>query len=361
MVFHVPYRLNPQATSASGIRPVKMRAAFETLGYDVLEVSGSVRERGAQMKNVRREIKAGRKIEFVYSESSTRPNAFSESFRTPHPFLDNSFLRFCRQHDIPVGLFYRDIYWKFSDFTASVGRLAATVLRSFYLLDVLGYRSATDILFVPSMRMAEVVPFTRLERCEALPPASDPVTSANPRTLTLFYVGGLGTHYRLHEAVRAVGAVDGAKLTICAPQQQWQGESASYADVLTDATQVVHASGADLETFYAQASMGCLFLEPIGYREFAAPFKLYEYLGHGKPIIAAQGTLAGDFVEANDIGWAIPYTSDALVSLLEKIKKSPKLLEDKAANALRVREAHTWSARAAQVAKSLADIRGTRR
>ena len=45
MVYHTPYPLNRAAQSASGLRPVRMRDAFEELGYEVWEVTGHSAER----------------------------------------------------------------------------------------------------------------------------------------------------------------------------------------------------------------------------------------------------------------------------------------------------------------------------
>ena len=42
MVYHAPYALNRQATSASGIRPVRMYDAFKSLGYEVRDVTDDV-------------------------------------------------------------------------------------------------------------------------------------------------------------------------------------------------------------------------------------------------------------------------------------------------------------------------------
>ena len=60
MIFHMPLPLNPQAKSASGIRPVKMLEAFKSLGYEVFEITGYSAERkikidGFLIKNIERE------------------------------------------------------------------------------------------------------------------------------------------------------------------------------------------------------------------------------------------------------------------------------------------------------------------
>lgn len=45
IIFHCPFILNPNAISASGIRPIKMLEAFKKLGFEVDVVSGSTSER----------------------------------------------------------------------------------------------------------------------------------------------------------------------------------------------------------------------------------------------------------------------------------------------------------------------------
>ena len=47
IVYHAPFPLDREASSASGIRPVRMLDAFRELGYTVLDVTGSARDEGA--------------------------------------------------------------------------------------------------------------------------------------------------------------------------------------------------------------------------------------------------------------------------------------------------------------------------
>ena len=361
MIFHVPYALNPNATSASGIRPVKMRAAFEQLGFEVYEVSGSATERRSQMTVLKQAIDNGLDIEFVYSESSTRPNTFSESFRSPHPFLDNGFLRFCRRHGIPVGLFYRDIYWRFADYRTMIGFAPATVLRACYLWDLLTYRRSITRLYLPSERMAAHVPIVEKSTMRPLLPAFDlPAITARPHKsnssrLTLFYVGAVGEFYRLHKIVESVGQVSGVDLTLCVPEAQWASVSSQYERMLSPSVHVVQATGTEVTAKLQSADIGVLFVEPINQWAFASPVNMFEYLANGKPIIAVAGTSSADFIESSGIGWTIPYDTDALTALLTHLAAHPAEVKAKAETAERVRTEHTWIARAQAVAT---DLRG---
>lgn len=355
MIFHVPYPLNPSATSASGIRPVRMRKAFESLGYRVSEVSGPAAQRRRQIAALRKEIREGATFDLLYSEASTMPTAITETHHLPtHPFLDLAFLRFARRRGIPVGVFYRDIYWQFEEYSRSVNPVVALGTRFLYRSDLRAYRSAVDRIFLPSMKMAEYLPSENAAQSTALPPGAEIVDGTPPAgDLTVLFVGGLGAYYRMQEAVLGVELSEGAKLTVCTRADQWQASAEDYEAVLGNATTVVHRSGAELEELYANSHIGSLFMEPIEYREFAAPMKLYEYLGHGKPVIATEGTLAGEFVRENGIGWVLPYRAEALTELLNRLQRHPDELAAVSARVREVRLDHTWEARARQAAQAL--------
>lgn len=360
MIFHVPFRLNPEATSASGIRPVKIRNAFEANGYEVLEVSGHHSERRKQMREIKRRIAEGFEVDFVYSEASTTPTGLGEPVTTATSLTrDIKFLRFCRRSGIPVGLFYRDIYWQFDEYAKRVGQPYSTILRWRYRADLRGYEDAVDRIYLPSMGMADYLPLANQPQAAALPPGAERIDGPVPDDgVSLFYVGGTGGYYRMQETVRGVEAAEGARLTICTRESEWQEAAPLYRDALGESTRVVHKSGAELGDLYDDAHIGALLMEPMEYREFAAPMKLYEYLGRAKPIIATQGSLAGNFVEEHGIGWALPYDSDALSALLERLMKDRSQLDEKTERTKMVREDHTWEARARQVAVDLERITG---
>jgi glycosyltransferase involved in cell wall biosynthesis len=204
--------------------------------------------------------------------------------------------------------------------------------------------------------MAEYIPASLRTRAQALPPASDIIDSPVPTgAQTLLFVGGVGAYYRLHECARGVNEAEDARLILCTREDQWQGVRAEYEGLIEDRVEVVHRSGAELEELYARTDFGSLFLEPITYREFAAPLKMFEYLGHGKPIISAEGSLASEFVQQHGIGWVIPYQAAALSELLDRLAQNPDEVAAVRARVADARQKHTWPARARQVAD---DLRG---
>lgn len=356
MIYHAPYPLNPNSTSASGIRPLRMLEAFRELGYRVFDVTGTSADRKRAIREVKEFVANGGVIDFAYSECSTMPTMLTDRHHLPmHPFLDASFFRYLKRHGITIGVFYRDIYWKYPEYLHAVNRVVALGTRALYRFDLLVYRRWVDRLYLPSLKMGAEVPIVRPTQHEALPPGCtivDPVGDPDD-SLTVFYVGGLGDYYRLHEAMRAVGQVSGAHLIICTSKAQWEQLAPEYADIVNSSVEIVHASGTELEEYYRRASTCSLFLEPIPYREFASPMKLYEYIGHGRPVIASEGTLSGAFVAEHNIGWTIPYSSDALTGLLTRLLENPVEVKSMTERVREERHNHTWLARARRVADGL--------
>ncbi len=360
MIFHTAYRLNPSAKSASGIRPVRMLQAFDDIGYDVIEISGSHAERRTLIRDVKRRMSNGLEVEFVYSEASTQPTGFGEPVTRATSFRrDIAFLRYCQRRGVPVGVFYRDIYWRFPLYDALVGRRMATFMRCFYRSDLRGYRRAGLQLFLPSMRMAPWIPIVPRERFHELPPGSDavdlerPLQTESEHSLNLLYIGGLGSEYRMHETVRTISKRSDSTLTICTREAEWKGVESEYRTHLAANTKIVHRSGEELRDLYAAADICILLMEPSTYREFAAPMKLYEYLGNGKPVIATEGSLVGDFVSAEGLGWTIPYSADALDALMTRLTEGPEELEQVRERVRATRLEHTWEARAKRAADVL--------
>lgn len=354
MIFHAPYPLNRQAKSASGIRPVRMRDAFAALGYEVWEVTGRAADRKRAISRVRRAIARGVKFDFCYSESSTMPTTMTEPNHLPlHPDLDFSFLRSLRAAGVRVGLFYRDIYWRFPEYGRDLPAAQKRAALAMYRYDLFNYRTATDLLYLPSMRMAPYVDDKAIQYAE-LPPGHDvknptPV-AASP--LKLLYVGGVNDHYKLQALVEALRELPEVSFTICTRDDEWASARFNYEPLSANVT-VVHRSGPQLAELFEQANVAVMYTEPSDYYGFAFPVKLAEYLGWGKPVLAAQGALAGDLIADNGAGWTIPYGVEDVRGLLRELSEHPELVDTAAAKARDAAPHLTWEARAQQVADDL--------
>lgn len=353
MVFHAPYPLDPAPTSASRQRPNKMLAAFAENGHQVHRITGTPFQRALAYRDVRRRVAAGQTLDFLYSENSTQPNVLASSLkRGIAPLLEARILWYCDRHGIPFGQFYRDVYWRFAEQQASVPQPRLLLMQLAYRADLLALRFSRAHLFLPSLPMAPIVPFAA-NRSSALPPGAPVHDSPSPRGLELLYVGGVGSGYALDEGLRALQQVEQATLTMVVRPDEWATHRARYEPLLSDRVTVLHAGSDELQEIYDRASACLLLVAPDGYRRFAVPLKLYEYLGYGKPTLASQGTLAGDLVEEMGTGFTVPNSAEDITALLQRLAADPSLLESAAERARAARLQHTWAMRARTVADVL--------
>lgn len=348
MIFHAPYPLR-QGASASAKRPVQMRLAFEEMGYDVFDLTGTSAERKRKFAILRDQLKAGSKFDFMYSESATIPAMIGDANHFPHLLLDARIFQTLEKFGVPTSVFYRDLYWVYDEYEERVGKPLAAAMRALYRYELAVYSRYAHTIFVPSLEMANEIPQLRIPKVEELPPGSELADlSAPPLPLNMFYVGGIGAHYNLHKLVRALQRVPEATLTICTNEDQWKAVEDEYA-IREDNIRVVHARGSELDEYYSKANVAVIAVEPTHYWSFAVPFKLYEYVGRGKPIIATKGTLTATIVERNEWGWTTQNDEDALVELLTELSQDGKAIEERTRNVISDRENNTWLARAQTV------------
>lgn len=287
------------------------------------------------------------------------PTSMTDPHHLPlHPLMDHTFLAELRRHGVRVGLFYRDIYWRFPAYGTSLPWAQREAALAMYRFDVMGYRMATDIIYLPSARMQRYFDPQHRLRVAELPPGHDVARTPEPvaaSPLRLLYVGGVNDHYRLDALVEAMRRMPEAHLTICTREAEWQQARASYEPVPAN-IEVVHRNGEELHELFERSNVTVVYAQPTEYWTFAAPVKLSEYLGHGKPVIAASGTLSGEIVDEYASGWAIPYGADDLEHLLRRLQAHPEEVDAAAAAARRKAPDLTWTARAQQVADDLGRV-----
>lgn len=351
MVFHAPFPVEAGATSASGIRPWKMLQAFKEAGYQVFEITGYAAERRRRFSSLKRGMESGWTPDFVYSEAATIPSSFTEPRHVPLILnLERQIFRYFHERGVPSGVFYRDVYWAFEDYEKSVGKPVASVMRALYAREIRTFNRYVDVVFLPTEQMGDHVPGLEGPRLVALPPGSEVVpttTHPEPGRLRLLYIGAVGGHhYDISALLEAVDAAPGVELTICTRPDQWQSAVSEDPRLLGEHIRVVHESGPGLEPLYDAADVACLVMKPQEYRSFAAPMKLYEYLGHGKPVLVSQNTHAADVVEATGAGWVVPFDAADLVAQLEALALDPAAVAAKTKLAARAGRENTWRARA---------------
>lgn len=358
LIFHIPLKIDRTDPSASQIRPQKLLAAFASLGWEVDVVEGRARERRQQIRAVKKRILAGTRYDFLYSESSTMPTLLTEPHHLPtHPCLDFGFLAFCRRKGIPVGLFYRDIHWQYANRGAGFKQWVA---RFFYRYDLRRYGELLDVLFLPTLPMREHIPYRFCCKVCELPagysgPAASLEVGAERRdgaVLKVVYVGGVGGNYNMLPLIEAVRGLDGVSLTLCCRTYDWDAVKSEYEPHLSENVKVLHVSGAALEEIYRDSDLFAMTMS-TEYVRFAAPYKLFEAIGHHLPVLAATNTWSGDVVMRNGIGLTSENEADALRQTLLSLRDQPERLQDFRSHLPAMSERNTWQARCRQIAEAL--------
>ncbi len=366
-IFHIPNYIDLNGTSGSSVRPMKMLHAFEKIGYKVDYVMGYGKERKKQIKNIKKNIKNGIQYSFVYSESSTMPTLLTEKNHIPfHPFLDFHFIRFCRKNEMKVGLYYRDIYWRFPSYGENMSNLKKKISIAFYRYDFKKYKELLNIIYLQTIAMGDYFPkIGQTITKKMLPPGCDVQeeiieqrkmyykNNLQEEGLNIFYVGGIGTLYDITPILEATSKKEYIKLTICCRKEEWEKYKEKYNKYLNSRISIVHASSKELAKYYKEADICSLYFPEEEYRNFVLPIKLFEYLSYVTPIIVTKGTQAAKFIVENDIGWEIPYKQEELERTLDTIHNNKELLKEKHQNMISVLSKNTWEERAKQVEKDL--------
>jgi glycosyltransferase involved in cell wall biosynthesis len=359
MIFHHPYPVVPGGTSGSQVRPYQMLQAFKEIGLEVETVVGYAKQRKQSIRRIVSDIHKGRSFSFIYSESHTIPTLLSEAHHLPtHPRLDFGFFKFLKNKRIPLGLFYRDVHWRFSQFKHTPWHKRAVMI-PFYYYDWWQYKRLLDHLFLPSLEMAASLPSPwPKENLSALPPGLASLATITPqhdqKPFNLLYVGGvLPPLYNLTPMFDYLRDIPEVSLTLCCRSNEWH-EMKNHYNPGTNIT-IVHQTGNTLESLYARANLFIILWKPNPYLDFAMPVKVFEALGHALPIVTTPGTATAQFVEQQGVGWVVT-SRDEFVKLLNHLEQHPETLRMMCEKVVKIRHNHTWQARAKQVTDTLSTL-----
>jgi glycosyltransferase involved in cell wall biosynthesis len=369
IIFYRTRAMVDDAMSGSDLRPAKLLQAFRELGFRVDVVAGSAAARKQAMVEVKREIQAGARYDFLYAEPPTTPIVLNEPHHFPtHPMLDYRFFAFCHARAIPIVLFYCDVQWRLPGYAARVGWPKYLVMLPFFHLDLLVYRRVVDAFLVPHRLMLPQIAgwvskrpswasFPGFDPAET-PPAREPLAAGAPRRL--FYVGGVSPPvYDLTPLLRgsAFASSHGAnhELTICCREAEWQHRPAAYDRYFGANVKVVHnRSRQELIDLY---SVNDIAVMPYGTlnSDWAMPVKFSEAIGMGLPVLAGAGTAMAKVIGEKGIGWVVGTSEEELFHVLQKIDSAE--LERARAAIKRVQPDYSWVGRAREVVAIVDDLR----
>jgi glycosyltransferase involved in cell wall biosynthesis len=361
MIFHYPLPLPQQKLSGSAVHIYGMMEAFKNNGYRVHVVGGYANERKKAVKQIKQLAREGDRFDFLYSESSTAPSLLAKR-NLGKPFLEFELFNWCRENQIPVGLFYGDIHWRFDQYKTVARWYKRAIAIPLYLYDWLLYMSRVDSLFLPSLEMAAYLPpGRRREWIHALPPGCDIKERKNnlfgeklsAHALSLLYVGGVSPPlYNLTPLFESISRSNDASVTLCCRLAEWNDVKEYYQYTPNGKIKIIHVDSNSLAPYYLQSDAFLLAWQPNPYLSFAMPVKLFEAIGNGLPLISISGTLAASFISKENIGWVVA-NSGELSALYEYLANHPEEVLEKQRTVEGIRPQHTWEVRAKYVASIL--------
>jgi glycosyltransferase involved in cell wall biosynthesis len=364
IIFHIPYKIDQNVFSTPNIRPNKLINSFVEKGFEVKVICGYHKERRKIIEEIKADIRRGVKYSFLYSESSTTPTLLTEKNHLPkYPFLlDYSFFRYCKRNNIPIGLFYRDIHWKFEQFELKKYSFKYFVAIFFYRLDLYFYRKLLDVLFLPSLNMMRYLKkLKEIRNIVALPSGHDmktlDISKRQNSNLRILYVGGLNLMYDIKLLIESVGELNNNKifLDICTRESDYLKVKDEYKLILemNDNINLIFASGDRLDELYAKADICSLFVRPHEYWNFTMPYKLLEYVSKGKPVIVSSGSYVARIIKENSLGPVVIHEKAELQKVLLKILSNKSILEKYDEPLREYFDRNKWEERVEIIVKSL--------
>ncbi len=297
----------------SAVRPFKIYNAFIKKGHDVILINGNAQERRNKLIQNKKNSRLDN-IDYCYIEPSTYPC---------HP-LDYLMFMYVRSLKVPVGLFYRDMYFKFPELFKKQGIKKIELLIR-YWIDWTIYKFISKTIFFPSDSMAEYFNF---DNKVALPPAGDDMQLIREHLkYSLIYVGGLSKEFGTEILLEAMDILNKKKkiklVIICREYDNQLFDKYKNSDWL----EIKHLSNHELQQEYMNADVAIIPRPITEYNNFAIPIKLFEYLSYHMPIVTTNCFETAKFVRENQIGIVVDDDSQVMADAIIQLFESPDEIE----------------------------------
>ncbi len=350
IVFVYPYQQQPFANKASHIRPLMMEMAFiKQFGKNLLISNGKERFK---------KIPKNDKIMSLYLESINRPFFIQRMIEKDwRIFSDYWNLWRLKKQGTKLAVFYRDGFWAGKFLFEEYSLPIAMILKLCYQLEWFIFKKLFDTIYLPSLELAEfmgeknihwfkvLLPGCYLQKQAKLNCTFDKNKSSE---LTFLYSGGIIPP--LNDITLMLKLLDGRKnirLILIVRHDEWQKYRHYYQWKHDNIELVTDKQGYDLQVYYACAD-ACLMLYPFHtYRYLAMPYKAFEAMGYGLPLISFSDCVMGDFIKHNKLGLSKSY--DEFDELMTKTNELSLMLHKYKKNVINYAQNNTWEHRVEQV------------
>lgn len=349
ILLYFPYKLRDNI-SGSSLRPNMMTDAFrryaKNAGKELIVVSGTTNERKKMVKNFDKKFLS--EIDYCYFENATLPFWLTDKDKMPRSiFWETKFLRNLKKQKIPIGIFYRDVYWKFKDYYPLKG-FKLFIMTRIYNKEKSFYDGIASKIFLPSISMNDFCNF-KTETFGLPPGIADILPTENKfDKKTLFYVGSLNENSGLNDIINILKIIEKYNLDfnvkIVCPKKDKVKEKEKFKIMANFSNvEIKHLHGKELKKEYNNVSIAVIPRKVNSYNSFAMPIKLFEYIENGLPIISSNVTETAKFIEDNSIGYVYK-DHEHLIEVLNKISNSDNYL-NLLNNINDIKEDNSWESR----------------
>jgi glycosyltransferase involved in cell wall biosynthesis len=331
VLVYFPFKLAEKADSGSKLRPLEMLKAFRQWGkeedVEIIEINGTSEDRTAAFNRLKEEGKL-QNLWFCYAENQTIPIWLTDPGHKPKkPFIDTQVFKFLKKHNVPMGIFYRDVYWKFDDLYPLKG-LKKKVMQTIYRREEKFYEKYASAIFLPSAAMGKYVDINQPK--VPLPPGgkkTDLMSADKSFSHQGIYVGGIANDdYGLPLLLEALENYPSnkiqPKLTIVCRENEYnkipeeQKQKLQMLDV-----NLQHISGEELTELYRLMDYAYIPRLKSEYNNFSVPVKLVEYLSNGLPVVATDCEAQMAFIDSGNYGVVCDDKKDAFIQAIENVEK----------------------------------------
>lgn len=368
IIVYFPYALQKNPKSGSGVRPKRIVESFRKYGeehnIEIIVISGNTSDRHHLIQEYKKSEKVHEAL-FCYMENSTVPYWLTDQDHIPRkPFMDMQFWKYLKKANIPIGLFYRDVYWQFDDMFAPPKNIKqlTPIMRAIFRKELKAYEKIVDILYLPSLEMNDFVGWTG--ELDELPPGMEQldinkgIPSSPPKAV---FVGGVSDQkgvLLMLEAFENINKDKTVLLELVCRKEEYERYPAMHKYEGSEWLTISHKSGKELYEVYQTAAIALIPRERNTYHDFSVPVKMFEYFSHGLPIVATNCKAHARIIANDDLGIiteeeTTSFASGVLAALeTETYKRLKSNVETYAYNQ------HSWYARVEKVAAKLARKQG---
>lgn len=350
-VLYITFTDFGELSSGSSVRPFRMYNALVNLGHEVKLLEGQQnrrKERQAKVKEILDWLD-NNKPDVCYVEPPSGP-FFNQ--------IDLSLLKKVHKMGVPIGLFYRDFYWKFSKWAWKGTPLwKQTILKMMHRRDLVAFRKYCDVVYFPSQECIKILESVNFRRVGVLPPGCNkPRGEVKLGAREIFYAGGVREADGIDDLLIALDRINknGFRVKFNLITKKEELVHLKNSELLkSDWIEVIEASGEALEPIYARCDLGVLPKKRHFYMDMAISVKVLECMSHGLPMISTDCPAMARFIQQNESGLICKEGADSIENAILEYYTNDELYHALLENVKKAALNNTWEKRVEQVISDL--------